>query len=408
MQAEYYRGVVSHKRWLPSPHGFAYELYMVLLDLDEAGYGLTGLWPYASGSGGWAFSAFHARDHMKGHYVPGSGESLAACVRRVLRTLVPGYTPSRGSRLLLLTHLCNFGYTFNPISLYYVVSAGGAVECMLAEVSNTPWNEMHLYPLHPSAPGVRAALEAPGASRSSLPAAAAAAAAVPSPPLPLSASAQHQLLTTGAVAPLDFDGLAERMTKPAAGAAASSSSKQLAQDTSLHLRYTWAKTFHVSPFFGLDHTCVGLSCSCSAVSLAQPSLTPPPPPSPSPPPLPHHSYDWRFSQPNGSTLLVQSANWKDGERVFTTQLMLEKCALTRASLAYMLFCAFPLLTFRIQWWIHYEAFRLWWKGTELFPHPTNARNAFVDAVEGLVLAVMATAQLLSCCCRSRGRAGHGK
>ena len=119
------------------------------------------------------------------------------------------------------------------------------------------------------------------------------------------------------------------------------------------------------------------------------------------------SYDWRFSQPNGRTLLVQSANWKDGERVFTTQLMLERAPLTRAGLAYMLFCAFPLLTFRIQWWIHYEAFRLWWKGTALFPHPTGARNAFVDTVECLVLALLATGRLLSCCCRARAPRGHG-
>ena len=126
-------------------------------------------------------------------------------------------------------------------------------------------------------------------------------------------------------------------------------------------------------------------------------------------PLYLRSYDWRFSQPNGRTLLVQSANWKDGERVFTTQLMLERQATTRAAMAFMLFCAFPLLTFRIQWWIHYEAFRLWWKGTALFPHPSNARNAFVDAVEGLVLALLATGRLGSCCCRARPRAaaaGH--
>lgn len=121
------------------------------------------------------------------------------------------------------------------------------------------------------------------------------------------------------------------------------------------------------------------------------------------------SYDWRFSQPNGSTLLVQSANWKDGERVFTVQLMLERAPLTRAHLAYMLFWAFPFLTFRIQWWIHYEAFRLWWRGAELFPHPTGARNCFVDTVECLVLGILATARLLSCCCgrgKAASQAGH--
>ena len=29
-----YRGVVSHKRWRPTSHGFAYELFMVMVDVD--------------------------------------------------------------------------------------------------------------------------------------------------------------------------------------------------------------------------------------------------------------------------------------------------------------------------------------------------------------------------------------
>jgi DUF1365 family protein len=29
-----YRGVLSHKRWLPAAHAFAYELFMMLLDVD--------------------------------------------------------------------------------------------------------------------------------------------------------------------------------------------------------------------------------------------------------------------------------------------------------------------------------------------------------------------------------------
>ena len=180
-QAQFYRGVVSHKRWLPGPHGFAYELYMVLLDLDEGEAGLSGLWPYASASTAWALSSFRERDHLKGCAPGAPGEGLAARVRRELAARVPGYAPSAGSRVLLLTHLCNFGYAFNPISLYYVVAASGAVECMLAEVSNTPWNEMHLYPLHENSPGVRAGREAPGAARSALPPPAAAAAAPPPP-----------------------------------------------------------------------------------------------------------------------------------------------------------------------------------------------------------------------------------
>ena len=132
------------------------------------------------------------------------------------------------------------------------------------------------------------------------------------------------------------------------------------------LRFTWAKDFHVSPFYGMDHT-----------------------------------YDWRFSQPpkltdGDGTLLVQSRNLKDGACVFSVQLMLDRVLPTRARLCYLLLFAFPFLTFRIQWWIHVEAFRLVGKGAQLFPHPTGAQNAFTRTVEALVSVYIAA---VACCSR---------
>ena len=48
----------------------------------------------------------------------------------------------------LLTHLRMFGVAFNPVSFYYCFDAAGArVETIVAEVSNTPWNERHCYVL---------------------------------------------------------------------------------------------------------------------------------------------------------------------------------------------------------------------------------------------------------------------
>ena len=37
--ARLYRGVVSHKRWRPAAHGFAYELFMVAVDVDVSTHG---------------------------------------------------------------------------------------------------------------------------------------------------------------------------------------------------------------------------------------------------------------------------------------------------------------------------------------------------------------------------------
>ncbi len=64
-----------------------------------------------------------------------------------------------------MTHLSYYGYCFNPVSFYYILKGnqindsdgvdstnpndGNNVEAIVAEVSNTPWNEMSCYVLHP-------------------------------------------------------------------------------------------------------------------------------------------------------------------------------------------------------------------------------------------------------------------
>ena len=46
----------------------------------------------------------------------------------------------------LLTHLRYFGYCFNPVSFYYCFDKNDKeVELIMAEVTNTPWNERHSY-----------------------------------------------------------------------------------------------------------------------------------------------------------------------------------------------------------------------------------------------------------------------
>lgn len=75
-------------------------------------------------------------------------------------------------QILLLTHLSYYGYCFNPVSFYYILKKGASsigsagstanadkgasskfsdenIEAIVAEVSNTPWNEMKCYVLHP-------------------------------------------------------------------------------------------------------------------------------------------------------------------------------------------------------------------------------------------------------------------
>ena len=59
----------------------------------------------------------------------------------------------------LLTHLRFFGYSFIPVSFYYVFDeADTRVETIVAEITNTPWRERHAYvlPVGEAAGGARA------------------------------------------------------------------------------------------------------------------------------------------------------------------------------------------------------------------------------------------------------------
>ena len=49
---------------------------------------------------------------------------------------------------LIELHLRFFGYSFNPVSFYYVFDATDSrVETIVAEITNTPWKERHAYVL---------------------------------------------------------------------------------------------------------------------------------------------------------------------------------------------------------------------------------------------------------------------
>eukprot|EP00529_Nitzschia_sp_RCC80_P025740 CAMPEP_0113468134 /NCGR_PEP_ID=MMETSP0014_2-20120614/15192_1 /TAXON_ID=2857 /ORGANISM="Nitzschia sp." /LENGTH=522 /DNA_ID=CAMNT_0000360501 /DNA_START=48 /DNA_END=1616 /DNA_ORIENTATION=+ /assembly_acc=CAM_ASM_000159 len=209
-------GRVWHTRFLPKIHAFSYPIFMFAIDLSSSSSfasssdspgntsGVSGgsassdddndfndlMWPLSY------LVTFRAQiDHLK------NGEGLNEDVQQTARSkdgsdvrraasvaaaasaaaappslqqrvfnlvsertdhkFVP--TPAT-HRVVLLTHLCYYGYNFNPVSFYYVIrkknGSNGSdddvndlqplvVEAMVGEVSNTPWNEMYCYVLHP-------------------------------------------------------------------------------------------------------------------------------------------------------------------------------------------------------------------------------------------------------------------
>ncbi|CAB9529095.1 Protein of unknown function (DUF1365) [Seminavis robusta] len=156
-----YVGRVWHARLLPKRHAFNYPLFLFALDLEETDELFSDtLWPLS------LIVNLQKEDHLK------NGEGLAKdtpttatepsntkvpheTANRVLRLVAEktknSFQPTLEShRVILITHLRYYGYCFNPVSFYYVQEKGtNKLVSVVAEVSNTPWNEMHCYVLHP-------------------------------------------------------------------------------------------------------------------------------------------------------------------------------------------------------------------------------------------------------------------
>ncbi|HEY6939863.1 DUF1365 domain-containing protein [Dokdonella sp.] len=132
-----YEGVVRHRRHAPSPYAFRHRMAQLFLDLDELDRVFDDRWFWSTRHANLA--QFRRSDYLAPTDIP-----LAEAVRR--RIAAHGFAPPQGA-IRVLTHLRYFGHVFNPVSLYYCHDDAGALEVVLAEITNTPWRERHAYVL---------------------------------------------------------------------------------------------------------------------------------------------------------------------------------------------------------------------------------------------------------------------
>lgn len=131
-----YEGTVRHRRFAPIRHDFRYRMFMLYLDLDELPGVFDGRWFWSARR--FAPARFRRADYLGDPAVP-----LASAVRG----LVGEHTGERPTGpIRLLTHLRYWGYVQNPVSFYYCFDPSGTmVDTVVAEITNTPWNERHAY-----------------------------------------------------------------------------------------------------------------------------------------------------------------------------------------------------------------------------------------------------------------------
>ena len=236
-----FQGKVFHTRHQPMIHSFNYPLYFSVIDLDEAShmFGKDNVYPQKSHSAEqhnttsskgtlWPLSTLMMLRDID-HFKNGEGGlNFNAKVSMRLRISMLLYErtngkmdlveynddPSTRRRIVLVTHLMYYGYCFNPVSFFFILKSNNTnsktdkneieeeIEAIVVEVSNTPWNEMSIYVLHP-----------------------------------------------------DSDDVVEYNVYPPKKNDNNSNNSSAADrftTTSTH-RYKWKKNFHVSPFMTMDH-----------------------------------------------------------------------------------------------------------------------------------------------------------
>jgi len=134
--AALYVGDVMHARLKPVGHRFSYRVMSLLIDLDrlEVANRQTPLF----GVNRRALYSFHEADHGDR-----DGSSLRLYAQRCAAEHGIDLT---GGRVLLLCYPRLFGYTFNPLSVYYCYRADGQPALLIYEVRNT-FGDIHAYVL---------------------------------------------------------------------------------------------------------------------------------------------------------------------------------------------------------------------------------------------------------------------
>lgn len=134
-----YEGIVHHQRHAPQAHRFQYRMAQLFLDLDELDGLFRDRWL-------WSVERRNLAQFRRSDYLGDKDMPLAQAVRDCVQRST-GRRPA--GPISLLTHLRYAGYVFNPVSFYYCYADAtrAALDCIVAEITNTPWRERHAYVL---------------------------------------------------------------------------------------------------------------------------------------------------------------------------------------------------------------------------------------------------------------------
>jgi uncharacterized protein len=147
--ASLYFGDVMHARLKPRRHRFSYRVMSLLIDLDRLDE--ANRQSRLFGVNRPALYSFHEKDHGER-----DGSSLRSYAQRCA---AKHGIELAGGRVLLLCYPRLFGYTFNPLSVYFCYADRGSLALIIYEVRNTfGETQSYILPVRPgeiSAAGIR-------------------------------------------------------------------------------------------------------------------------------------------------------------------------------------------------------------------------------------------------------------
>lgn len=135
MNSALYTGKVFHARHFPKKHAFDYRIFLFWLDLDE----IEEVCAQVKGISKNRLSPIRFK---RADYLGDEHQDLKTSVLQRMSKLAE--KPLTG-KVFLLGQLRTFGLYFSPVNFYYLQQSDGHFSHLLAEVSNTPWNQRHHY-----------------------------------------------------------------------------------------------------------------------------------------------------------------------------------------------------------------------------------------------------------------------
>lgn len=145
-----YIGNIRHRRFEPVSHGIDIPIFMLYLDLDELPILLQKYWFFSAGK--FNLCAFNRDDYLN----PEVTDLKRAVINKVQHELGISHAQDSVNTLhsgdhihsvRMLTNARYCGFNFNPVTFYYCFNQADQLIAIVAEITNTPWDEKHSYVL---------------------------------------------------------------------------------------------------------------------------------------------------------------------------------------------------------------------------------------------------------------------